>query len=176
VMAAAPEEQLERAFQEQWFVFSAGKKLSKRHSNREGRPRYYKNVGLGFATPKLAIDGTYVDKKCPWTSNTSIRGRIVRGIVAGNKMRRTISVRRNYLKYEAKYARYEKRHKNFLVHCSPALEPEQGDEVICGQCRPLSKTVRFNVLQVNPKSRGSQNKGTGKVSSGAGAGKKFTKE
>jgi small subunit ribosomal protein S11e len=40
--------------------------------------RYYKNVGLGFKTPKEAIEGTYIDKKCPFTGNVSIRGRIVK--------------------------------------------------------------------------------------------------
>ena len=30
----------------------------------------------GFKTPQAAIEGTYVDKKCPFTSNVSIRGRI----------------------------------------------------------------------------------------------------
>lgn len=40
--------------------------------------RYYKNVGLGYKTPKEAIEGTYVDKKCPFTSNVNIRGRILK--------------------------------------------------------------------------------------------------
>ena len=40
--------------------------------------RYYKNVGLGFKTPKEASEGTYIDKKCPFTGNVSIRGRIVK--------------------------------------------------------------------------------------------------
>ena len=31
--------------------------------------------------------------------------------------------------------------------------PQVGDEVVAGQCRPLSKTVRFNVLKVNPKGK-----------------------
>ena len=39
--------------------------------------RYFKNVGLGFKTPKEASEGTYIDKKCPFTGNVSIRGRIV---------------------------------------------------------------------------------------------------
>eukprot|EP00443_Scrippsiella_acuminata_P066878 CAMPEP_0115419174 /NCGR_PEP_ID=MMETSP0271-20121206/25053_1 /TAXON_ID=71861 /ORGANISM="Scrippsiella trochoidea, Strain CCMP3099" /LENGTH=76 /DNA_ID=CAMNT_0002843683 /DNA_START=69 /DNA_END=296 /DNA_ORIENTATION=- len=34
------------------------------------------------------------------------------------------------------------------VHCSPCFEPKEGDIVTVGQCRPLSKTVRFNVLKV----------------------------
>jgi len=48
--------------------------------------RYYKNVGLGFKTPKEAIEGNYIDKKCPFTSNVTIRGKILKGIVISNKM------------------------------------------------------------------------------------------
>lgn len=40
--------------------------------------RFVKNVGLGFKTPKLAKEGTYVDKKCPFTGDVSIRGRILK--------------------------------------------------------------------------------------------------
>ena len=31
---------------------------------------------VGFKTPQEAKDGVYIDKKCPFTSNVSIRGRI----------------------------------------------------------------------------------------------------
>jgi small subunit ribosomal protein S11e len=31
---------------------------------------------IGFKTPTEAIEGSYVDKKCPFTSDVSIRGRI----------------------------------------------------------------------------------------------------
>ena len=44
--------------------------------------------------------------------------------------------------------RYEKRHKTISAHCSPAFLVKDGDVVTVGQCRPLSKTVRFNVLKV----------------------------
>lgn len=44
--------------------------------------------------------------------------------------------------------RYEKRHKNLAAHVSPCFRVEIGDVVTVGQCRPLSKTVRFNVLRV----------------------------
>ncbi|KIM85176.1 hypothetical protein PILCRDRAFT_817169 [Piloderma croceum F 1598] len=64
-------------------------------------------------------------------------------------MTRTIVIRRDYLHYIPKYNRYEKRHKNMAVHVSPAFRVELGDVVTVGQCRPLSKTVRFNVLRVS---------------------------
>lgn len=40
--------------------------------------RYYKNIGLGIKTPAEAIDGNYIDKKCPFTGNISIRGKIIK--------------------------------------------------------------------------------------------------
>eukprot|EP00802_Teleaulax_amphioxeia_P021373 Tamp_21728.p1 GENE.Tamp_21728~~Tamp_21728.p1 ORF type:complete len:158 (+),score=35.83 Tamp_21728:493-966(+) len=107
-----------------------------------------KSVGLGFKTPLDAKDGVYIDKKCPWTGNVSIRGKLLRGVVVSNKMKRTIVIRRDYLHYIKKYNRYEKRHKNVPAHCSPAFKLNLGDNIIVGQCRPLSKTVRFNVLSV----------------------------
>merc|ERR1712230_145827 len=114
--------------------------------------RYYKDVGLGFKTPKTAMESKYIDKKCPFTGNVSIRGKIIRGVVASaGKMTNTITIRRDYLHYITKYKRYEKRHKMVSAHCSPAFDVRQGDEVTCGQCRPLSKTVRFNVLKLDPK-------------------------
>ena len=68
-----------------------------------------------------AINGTYVDKKCPFTGNVHIRGRILSGVVLKMKMMRTIVIRRDYLHYVKKYNRFEKRHKNMSVHCSPAF-------------------------------------------------------
>ena len=65
------------------------------------------------------------------------------------KMKRTIVVRRDYLHYIPKYRRFEKRHKNVSVHLSPAFpDVSIGDAVVIGECRPLSKTVRFNVVKV----------------------------
>ncbi|GMF61353.1 unnamed protein product [[Candida] boidinii] len=118
-------------------------KISKRSK------RWYKDVGLGFKTPKTAIEGSYIDKKCPFTSTISIRGKILTGTVVSTKMHRTIIIRRDYLHYIPKYNRYEKRHKNLAAHLSPAFRVREGDVVTVGQCRPLSKTVRFNVLKVS---------------------------
>ena len=111
--------------------------------------RYFKKVGLGFRTPADAIQGTYIDKKCPFTGNVSIRGRIIKGMCLSTKMKNTIIVRRDFLHYVKKYQRYQKSHHNLPAHCSPAFKRiTEGDIITIGQCRPLSKTVRFNVLNV----------------------------
>ena len=146
-------EQTEKAYQKQDAVFVARKKgqASKMAQKAKKGMRYYKSVGLGFKTPKEAIEGNYVDKKCPFTGNVSIRGRILKGMIISNKMKRTVVVRRDYLGWVGKYRRFEKRHSNVSVHCSPCfIGVGEGDVVTIGQCRPLAKTVRFNVLTHEP--------------------------
>jgi len=141
--------QNEKAFQKQPTVFLAKKRTLGKKS--KGKLRWFRNVGLGFKTPREAIEGTYIDKKCPFTGNVSIRGRILRGVIISTKMNRTIVIRRDYLHWIKKYNRYEKRHTNIAAHLSPAFKDAKvGDIVTVGQCRPLSKTVRFNVLRVQP--------------------------
>ena len=142
-------EQNERAFQRQLGV-NGGFKLKEKKAPGKSGQRFYRSVGLGFKTPREAIEGTYIDKKCPFTGNVSIRGRILTGVVRSTKMNRTLVVRRDYLHYVKKYARYEKRHSNLSAHVSPCFRVKDGDTVVVGQCRPLSKTVRFNVLRCIP--------------------------
>ncbi|XP_066150424.1 small ribosomal subunit protein uS17 isoform X2 [Euwallacea fornicatus] len=137
-------DQTEKAFQKQPTVFANPKAAAKKKVVRLSR-----NVGLGFKTPREAVEGHYIDKKCPFTGNVSIRGRILTGVVQKMKMQRTIVIRRDYLHYIRKYNRFEKRHRNMSVHLSPCFrDVEIGDVVTIGECRPLSKTVRFNVLKV----------------------------
>ncbi|XP_071064218.1 small ribosomal subunit protein uS17-like [Dasypus novemcinctus] len=65
------------------------------------------------------------------------------------KMPRTIVLCRDYLPYIRKYNRFEKRRKDMSVHLCPCFRDVQiGDIVTVGECRPLSKTVRFSVLKV----------------------------
>jgi len=137
--------QSERAFQKQPHIFLSHKSKAKINRAGKGGKRYYKDVGLGFRTPKLAIDGSYIDKKCPFTGMVSVRGRILTGTVVSTKMHRTLIIRREYLHFIPKYSRYEKRHSNLAAHVSPAFRVADGDRVTVGQCRPLSKTVRFQL-------------------------------
>mmetsp|Transcript_29775 Transcript_29775/g.69258 ORF Transcript_29775/g.69258 Transcript_29775/m.69258 type:complete len:158 (-) Transcript_29775:25-498(-) len=141
-------DQTERAFQKQDAVFLGAKRLLGKKAGKKA-VRWWKNVGLGFQTPKEAKEGRYIDKKCPFTGNVSIRGRILKGMCISTKMKNTIIIRRNYLHYIRKFNRFEKRHKNVAVHCSPCFDVKEGDIVTAGQCRPLSKTVRFNVIKVD---------------------------
>ena len=53
--------QSERAFQKQPHIFlNAKNKTTKSTRVGANGRRYYKDVGLGFRTPKTAIEGTYI--------------------------------------------------------------------------------------------------------------------
>merc|ERR1711970_1655338 len=140
-------DQSERAFQKQPTVFQNRKRLP---GVKKGTlKRHTTVVGLGFKTPREAREGHYVDKKCPFVGKVSIRGRILTGVITKMKMNRTVVIRRDYLHYVKKYNRFEKRHKNMSVHMSPCFRDVQvGDVATVGECRPLSKTVKFNTLKV----------------------------
>merc|ERR1712127_223732 len=134
-----------RSFQRQATIKVVQNKL-----NKNVQKRYVKNVGLGIKTPKDARSMSYVDKKCPFTGNVAIRGRLLSGVVTKLKMQRSRTVRRDYLHYIKKYQRFEKRHKMVSAHVSPAFRDiTQGDLVTVGECRPLAKTVKFNVIKIN---------------------------
>ncbi|KAI7728590.1 hypothetical protein M8C21_001108 [Ambrosia artemisiifolia] len=126
------------------------KKSGKGKRPGKGGNKFWKSIGLRFKTPREAIEGTYIDKKCPFTGDVSIRGPIIAGTCHSAKMVRTVIVRRDYLYYVKKYQRYKKRHSNIPAHISPCFRVKEGDHVTIGLCRPLSKTVRFNVLKVIP--------------------------
>eukprot|EP00275_Glaucocystis_incrassata_P000294 EC118641.1.p1 GENE.EC118641.1~~EC118641.1.p1 ORF type:complete len:127 (+),score=15.52 EC118641.1:36-416(+) len=92
--------QTDNAFQKQDAIIIGSKRLVAKKGGAGGEiTRYYSNIGLGFKTPKEAIEGTYIDEKCPFTGNVSIRGGILQGVVQSRKMKRTIIIRRDYLHY-----------------------------------------------------------------------------
>ena len=123
--------QNERAFQKQQGVFLNSKKVM--GQKKKDKARFYKKIGLGFKTPAAAIEGAYIDKKCPFTSDVSIRGRMFKGVVLSNKMSKTVVLRRDYLHYIKKYNRFEKRHSNMPAHLSPAFARTRiGDVVTVG--------------------------------------------
>jgi len=59
IMATELTVQSERAFQKQPHIFLNSKSKAKSRVGKGGR-RWYKDVGLGFRTPKTAIEGHYI--------------------------------------------------------------------------------------------------------------------
>lgn len=102
-----------------------------------------RDIGIDVKAPKNVCD----DKHCPFHGNLPVRGQVIDGVVVSIKMNRTAVVERNYLKYDQKYERYEKRTSRYSVHNPPCLEIKSGDEVKIMECRSLSKTVSFVIVE-----------------------------
>ncbi|MCO5565022.1 hypothetical protein L7F22_018692 [Adiantum nelumboides] len=127
----------------------------------------------GFHGVELTVQSERAFQKQPIYQNSKTRSalglvrcrsvrRILTGRVVSTKMTRTIIIRREYLHYVPMYNRYERRHSKLPVHVSPAFRVAVGDEVIVGQTRPLSKTIRYNLLRISRSQAEKQEKVFGK--------------
>ena len=101
------------------------------------------DIGLGVKKPEGACNSEH----CPFHGHLKVRGRIFKGRVVSTKSANTAIVEWNYYHYVPKYERYERRKTKVAAHCPKCIEATFGDTVKIGECRPLSKTKRFVVIE-----------------------------
>ncbi|MBI5061713.1 MAG: 30S ribosomal protein S17 [Candidatus Aenigmarchaeota archaeon] len=101
------------------------------------------DIGLDVKKPK----GDCNSDKCPWHGHLKIRGRVLQGKVVSDKGSDTAVVEWNYYNYIPKYERYERRKTRMPVHSPTCIGARTGDIVTIGECRPLSKTKRFVIIE-----------------------------
>ena len=103
-----------------------------------------KNIGLNVPTPTKECE----DAQCPFHGTLPVRGQVITGKVVSDKMTGTVVVRRDYLHFVRKYKRYEKRSSTIHAHNPSCINARTGDMVRIAECRPLSKTKKFVVVEV----------------------------
>ncbi|HYB93033.1 MAG TPA: 30S ribosomal protein S17 [archaeon] len=102
-----------------------------------------KNIGVKVTPPKTECEDIY----CPFHGSLSTRGRILDGAVTSSKARGLVIVRRDYTQFNPKYMRSERRHSSIPAHSPPCIDAKTGDKVKIIECKPLSKTVHFVVIE-----------------------------
>ena len=102
-----------------------------------------RNIGLNVKAP----EENCTDKNCPFHGSLPVRGQILTGVVSSTKMQNSIQVKREYMRYVQKYERYEKRTSTQTAHCPPCIKTNVGDNIRIAECRPLSKTISFVVIE-----------------------------
>lgn len=90
---------------------------------------------------------TCSDRNCPFHGELPVRGRVLEGTVVSAKMDKTVVVRRDYIHYVPKFMRYERRRSRIPSHNPPCINVKEGDHVRIVECRPISKTVSFVVVE-----------------------------
>ena len=104
-----------------------------------------RDIGVDVKMPSGECDG---DENCPFFGSLRLRGQVLEGIVAKLGMQGTIIIERNNVRYMKKYERYEKRTGTVAAHLPSCIgEVALGDRVKVMECRPLSKTVSFCVIE-----------------------------
>lgn len=104
-------------------------------------------AGLEVTAPKKKCQ----DDRCPFHGNLKVRGRLLTGKAVSAEGRGFVVVQMEYLHMVGKFNRGERRRSRVSAHLPPCIEVEDGDTVTIGECRPLSKTIAFVVVEAGRK-------------------------
>ncbi len=102
-----------------------------------------RDIGVKVKLPSKECN----DKKCPFHGDISMRGRMFTGIVVARDVHRTATVEWGRRVKNPKYERYEKKRTKIRAHNPPCIDAKQGDNVSIMECKPLSKTKNFVIIE-----------------------------
>ncbi|MBS3176149.1 30S ribosomal protein S17 [Candidatus Woesearchaeota archaeon] len=80
-------------------------------------------------------------------NNIRAHGRIFEGTVIATRMQKTATVEWTMLKKLPKYERYARQRTKVHAHNPISIAAEKGDRVRIQECRPLSKTKNFIIIE-----------------------------
>jgi small subunit ribosomal protein S17 len=103
-----------------------------------------RDIGLDVSAPVKECS----DPNCPFHGTLPVRGQVFDCTVVSDKMDNTVVVMREFEKKATKYERFEKRQSKIHAHNPPCIEAKEGDRVRIAECRPLSKTKSYVVVEV----------------------------
>ena len=105
-----------------------------------------RNIGLpikGTKEPKIENE-----KNNPFNGSLSIRGKLFEGIVIDAKAKGTIVIQKESPIYFKKFKRFGRSKNKIHAHVPSNINVQEGDYVIAAECRPISKSVSFVVVEV----------------------------
>lgn len=102
-----------------------------------------RNIGVKVSLPTQSCE----DPKCPFHGSLRVRGQLIQGEVASTEMQKVIVVKRELTHKIPKYERWEKRTNRYTSYCPPCIKVKVGDKVKIMECRPLSKTCSWVVIE-----------------------------
>ena len=108
-------------------------------------PMPIRDIGIDVAAPKR--EPALGDTMNPFNGTLTVRGSVIVGTVVSAKMQGTAIVEKQHERKDVKYERIEKRTRRYAAHVPSNIDVKAGDEVVIAECRPLSKTVNFVVVE-----------------------------
>ena len=104
------------------------------------------NIGIKVPIPKDEADES--DQKNPFNGTLSVRGKLFQGKVVKAKAKDTIVIQKEIPTYFKKFKRYARSKNSIHAHVPSNIVVKEGDIVVAAECRPLSKSVSFVVVEV----------------------------
>jgi small subunit ribosomal protein S17 len=101
-----------------------------------------RDIGLDVDAPSDSCE----DDNCPFHGTLPVRGRTFEGEVVSDDTEDTVTVQWGYTEKIPKYERYERRNTKVAAHNPACIDAAEGDRVTIAECRPLSKTKSFVVV------------------------------
>ncbi len=103
-----------------------------------------RDIGIGVESPKRECS----DVHCPFHGRLAVRGKLFDGKVTGDKARQTITLQKDAPIYFSKFKRYARGKSTIHAHVPGCIDVESGDRVLTAECRPISKSVSYVVVEV----------------------------
>jgi small subunit ribosomal protein S17 len=98
---------------------------------------------MNFKRPERECE----DPNCPFHGSLSVRGRVLDGRVVSDRMDKSVVVRLSYTRFYPKYERYARLSSKIPAHNTPCIDAKRGERVRIAECRPLSKTKSFVIVE-----------------------------
>ena len=105
-----------------------------------------RNIGLPVKESKKKPDKN--ENNNPFNGSLPIRGKIFEGIVINAKAKGTVVIERESLIDFTKFKRFGRSKNKIHAHVPSNLDIQEGDYVVAAECRPISKSVSFVVVEV----------------------------
>ncbi len=105
-----------------------------------------RNIGLPVSEPKKQPAKN--EKNNPFNGSLTIRGRLFEGVVINAKAKNTAVIQKESPIYFKKFKRFGRSKNKIHAHVPSNLNVQKGDYVIAAECRPISKSVSFVIVEV----------------------------
>ena len=103
-----------------------------------------RNIGIAVQEPKTKC----ADHFCPFHGRLSVRGKLIQGKVISSKAPKMIVVQQEAPKFITKFKRYARSQSKTHAYKPSCIDVKEGDIVLTAECRPISKSVSFVVVEV----------------------------
>ena len=105
-----------------------------------------RNIGLPVNEPKKKSVKNETEN--PFNGSLSIRGKLFEGIVINAKAKGTAVIQKESPIYFTKFKRFGRSKNKIHAHIPSNLNIQVGDHVVAAECRPISKSVSFVIVEV----------------------------